>query len=107
MIIVPVIRPDPAVHGCDRVFEDLYNEDTRLRAAAANPDTQVPSRLNNNNNSNNNFNAPHLSLQRHAEHLLVGPDAGQGRAPRPRPPVLLYPLPVMIMIKMIIIIRFF
>lgn len=35
-----------------------------------------------------------LALQCDAQHLLVGPDAGQGGAPGARSPVFLNPLPV-------------
>ena len=45
-----------------------------------------------------NDNDIHLALQSDAEHLLVGPDAGQGGAPGPRPPVFLNPLPVKILL---------
>ena len=50
------------------------------------------------NNVSDTDNDIHLALQCDAEHLLVGPDAGQGGAPGPRPPVFLNPLPVIIIL---------
>ena len=41
----PVVGADPAVQGCDRVVEDLHDEDPGLGAAAAYTDTKVLPRL--------------------------------------------------------------
>ena len=40
-----VVGADPAVQGCDRVVEDLHDEDAGLGAAAAYADTKVLPRL--------------------------------------------------------------
>ena len=69
-----VVRLDPSVQSGDGVLQDLYDEDARLWAAAADPDAEVFARL---------------SLEADRHHVLVVPEAGG-----PGPAVLLYPLPV-------------
>ena len=91
-----VVGPDPSVHGGDGVLQDLHDEDAGLWAAPTDPDAEVLARLERKWNYSlltGSVNSD-LALQRHAEHLLVAADAGQGGAPGPWPPVLLNPLPV-------------
>ena len=72
-----IVRLDPPVQSGDGVLQDLDDEDARLWTAATDPDTEM---------------FPGLSLQTDCQHVLVVPE---GACPGPpRPPVLLYPLPV-------------
>ena len=71
-----VVGLDPPVQGRDGVLQDLHDEDARLRTAPTDPDPEMFARL---------------SLQADGEEVLV---VRQGADGAPRPPVLLYPLPV-------------
>ena len=72
-----VVRLDPPVQSGDGVLQDLYDKDARLWTAATDPDAEMSARL---------------PLQTDCQHVLVVPESAV--AGTPRPPVLLYPLPV-------------
>ena len=72
-----VVRLDPPVQSGDGVLQDLDDKDARLWTAATDPDAEMSARL---------------PLQTDRQHVLVVPESAVGGPPRP--PVLLYPLPV-------------